>query len=206
MCDLDLVGAAMYTKHLVMQSSMTDIASAPWPWYVAGPVIGLFVPALLLAGNRTFGVSSNLRHMCSALMPGRVEHFRYDWKRTGLWNLLFIAGAGLGAFLAARWGGPQPVGISEQTRLALTSLGIHDFSGLAPAELFTWSALLTLKGFVSIVLGGFLVGFGAAYAGGCTSGHAISGLADRQLPSLIAVAGFFAGGLLATHFILPLLF
>jgi uncharacterized protein len=88
--------------------------------------------------------------------------------------------------------------------LALARLGIHDFSGLAPRELFSWSALLSLKGFVSVILGGFLVGFGTAYAGGCTSGHAISGLADLQPASLVAVIGFFAGGLIATYFMLPL--
>ena len=162
------------------------------------------MPALLIIGNRMFGVSSNLRHLCSALLPGGLEHFRYDWKRSGLWNLLFVAGTGLGGFLASHWGGSHHIQISEQTRLALMNLGIHDFSGLAPREVFTWSALLTFKGFVSVVVGGFLVGFGTAYAGGCTSGHAISGLADLQLPSLIAVLGFFAGGLIATFFILPL--
>jgi len=142
--------------------------------------------------------------LCAPARP--VEHFRYDWKRTGLWNLIFVAGIGAGGFLASLWGGPHSVGISEQTRIALTRLGIHDFSGLAPREVFTWSVLLTPKGIVSVVLGGFLVGFGTAYAGGCTSGHAISGLADLQLPSLVAVVGFFAGGLLTTHFILPLIF
>ena len=182
------------------------MTSSPWPWYIAGPAIGLFVPALLIVGNRIFGFSSNLRHLCAALLPGRVEHFRYDWKRIGVWNLLFAAGTGLGGFLASQWDGSHNIEISEQTRLALTSLGIHDFSGLAPREIFTWSALFTTKGFVSVILGGFMVGFGTAYAGGCTSGHAISGLADLQLPSLIAVAGFFAGGLIATHFILPLIF
>jgi hypothetical protein len=173
------------------------------PWYVAGPLIGLFVPALLILDNRVFGVSSNLRHLCSAVLPSRLDYFRYDWKRTGLWNLLFVAGILVGGFLASRWG-PQNVAISDETRLALTRLGIHDFSGIAPRELFTWSALLTLRGFASVILGGFLVGFGTAYAGGCTSGHAISGLANLQLPSLIAVVGFFAGGLIATHFLLPL--
>lgn len=183
---------------------MVAFVAAPWPWYAAGPVIGLFVPALLILGNNVFGVSSNLRHLCSAVVPGKLDYFRYDWKRTGLWNLLFVAGILVGGFLASHWGGSQTVAISEPTRLALTKLGIHDFSGLAPREVFAWSALLTLKGFVSVVLGGFLVGFGTAYAGGCTSGHAISGVADLQQSSLIAVMGFFAGGLIATHFILPL--
>ena len=191
---------------------MPTFMSAPWPWYVAGPIIGLFVPALLIAGNRMFGVSSNLRHLCSMcceLLPDSrsgIAHFRYDWKQSGLWNLLFVAGACAGGFLASRWNGPHDIGISEQTRLALSNLGIHDFSGLAPREVFSWQALLTVRGFMSVVVGGFLVGFGTAYAGGCTSGHAISGLADRQLPSLIAVLGFFAGGLVGTYLILPLIF
>jgi uncharacterized membrane protein YedE/YeeE len=183
---------------------MAGFVSSPWPWYIAGPIIGLFVPALLIFGNRVFGVSSNLRHLCSAVLPGKIAYFRYDWKQTGLWNLVFLAGILEGGFLASHWAGSENVAISERTRLALSKLGIHDFSGLAPRDVFSWSALLTLKGFVSVIMGGFLVGFGAAYAGGCTSGHAISGLADLQLPSLIAVLGFFAGGLIATHFLLPL--
>ena len=186
-----------------MMGRITVFLSGPWPWYVAGPAIGLFVPALLLVGNALFGVSSSLRHVCAAVVPGKVEYFRYDWKKTGLWNLLFVVGILLGGFLAAHWGGPQNVVIAEATRHDLAKLGIHDFSGLAPRELFHWSALFTLKGFVLVIIGGLLVGFGTAYAGGCTSGHAISGLADLQLPSLIAVIGFFAGGLLATHFLLP---
>ena len=178
----------------------------PWPWYVAGPAIGLFVPALLLVGNELFGVSSSLRHTCAAVLPGKIEYFRYDWKGVGLWNLLFVLGILVGGVLASQHGGPHNIAISEATKIDLAKLGIHDYSGLAPRELFRWSALLSLKGFVLIVVGGFLVGFGTAYAGGCTSGHAISGLADFQLPSLIAVVGFFAGGLIATYFILPLLF
>ena len=178
-------------------------STGPWPWYVAGPAIGLFVPALLVIGNALFGVSSSLRHMCAAIAPGKIEYFRYDWKKTGLWNLLFVLGILVGGFLAAHSVGVENVAISAATRHDLAKLGIHDFSGLAPRELFHWSALLTLRGFVLVIVGGFLVGFGTAYAGGCTSGHAISGLADLQLPSLIAVIGFFLGGLFATHFILP---
>jgi len=187
----------------MMNTSPSVLVSEPWPWYVAGPLIGLFVPALLIVGNALFGVSSSLRHVCAAVVPGNLDYFRYDWKRTGLWNVLFVIGILLGGFLAVHWGGPQSVAVSEATRRDLANLGIHDFSGVAPHELFRWSALLTFRGFMLIVVGGFLVGFGTAYAGGCTSGHAISGLADLQLPSLIAVIGFFAGGLLATHFLLP---
>ena len=57
-----------------------------------------------------------------------------------------------------------------------------------------------------LAVGGFLVGFGTRYAGGCTSGHAISGLSNLQLPSLVAVIGFFIGGLVMTHLIFPYLY
>ena len=176
-----------------------------WPWYFAGPIIGLFVPALLIVGNKVFGISGSLSHLCSALAPGRIEYFRYDWRRAGLWNLVFVAGVLIGGFLAGHLGGAQIVAISAPTKTMLTHWGVHDFSGVAPREIFSWRALLTLRGFVSVVIGGFLVGFGTAYAAGCTSGHAISGLANLQLPSLIAVIGFFAGGLATSYLVLPYL-
>jgi uncharacterized protein len=185
---------------------MLDLLFGPWPWYVAGPIIGLFVPALLLVGNKLFGLSSNLRHACAAVAPGRADFFRYDWRRAGGWNLAFAAGILAGGFLAGTLlGAGESVAISEATRAELAALGVTDFSGLAPAELFSWEALLSWQGAALIVGGGFLVGFGAAWAGGCTSGHAIAGLADLQLPSLIAVGGFFVGGLVATHLLLPLI-
>src|ERR1035437_444915 len=181
---------------------MASWLSDQWSWYVAGPLIGLFVPALLITDNKVFGISANLSHLCAAIAPGKVEYFRYDWRRAGLWNLVFLAGVLLGGFLASQ-GGAHAIHISDATHASLARLGIHDFSGLAPRELFTWHALLTVRGFVSVIVGGFLVGFGTAYAAGCTSGHAISGLANFELPSLIAVFDFFAGGLAATYFILP---
>ncbi len=181
------------------------VLAEPWPWYVAGPLIGLFVPGLLLAGNRMFGISSNLRHVCAAGIPGRVAFFRYDWRKTGGWNLAFalgilMGGAIAGGFLADGAG----VDLSPAARESLAALGVRDFTGLVPRELFTWSALASWRGLVMLIGGGFLIGFGTAYAGGCTSGHAISGLADLQLPSLVAVMGFFAGGLLGTWILLPL--
>jgi uncharacterized membrane protein YedE/YeeE len=182
---------------------MATLFHGEWPWWVAGPLIGLFVPALLLVGNRRFRISSSLRHLCAAIVPGRFEFLRYDWRKAGQWNLVFLAGVLIGGFLAFHSGASHDVAVSAETRAALNSLGIHHFSGVAPQELFNWHALLTARGFVLIVVGGFLVGFGTAYAGGCTSGHAITGLANFQLPSLIAVFGFFAGGLAATYFILP---
>jgi uncharacterized membrane protein YedE/YeeE len=175
----------------------------PLPWYIAGPLIGLMVPALLLLGNRDFGLSSNFRHLCAAVAPRGVDFFRYDWRRDGGWNLAFLAGLFLGAAIAWRVA-PFDVALAPATVDALRGLGITDFSGLAPRELFDWSMLLTPTGVVTMVGGGFLVGFGTAWAGGCTSGHAITGLADWQLASLVAVVGFFAGGLLCTYLLLPL--
>jgi uncharacterized membrane protein YedE/YeeE len=185
---------------------MLELLSEPWPWYVAGPLIGLIVPLLLWAGGE-FGVSENLRHICAAVLPTRNDFFRYDWKATGLWNLTFALGIVLGGAVAGTvLASPDPLVVSDATTAALKVIGVTTFEGLVPAQVFSWEGLATVPGFVMIVIGGFLVGFGARYAGGCTSGHAISGLANLQLPSLLALLGFFAGGLLATWFILPLLF
>jgi hypothetical protein len=179
--------------------------SSPWPWYVAGPLLGLIVPLLLLLGNKPFGISSNLRHVCAAVAPCGLPYFEYDWRREN-WNLLFIAGVLLGGYLGGvLLADRSPVALSGDARAAIGALGITDFHGLAPRELFRWSSLTSVEGFVLLVVGGFAVGFGTAYAGGCTSGHAITGLADRQAASLVAVLGFFAGGLLATWLILPAL-
>ncbi|MDQ7040168.1 MAG: YeeE/YedE thiosulfate transporter family protein [Rhodothermus sp.] len=186
---------------------MLEWLSQPWPWYVAGPLIGLIVPLLLLIGGKSFGVSANLRHLCAAAFPTRLDFFRYDWKRQGLWNLIFALGILLGGLIAATLlASPDPyVQISEATRADLAALGITDFEGLVPSEFISWQGLTTLPGLVMVVLGGFLIGFGARYAGGCTSGHAIMGLADLQLSSLVAVIGFFIGGLITTYLLLPLL-
>ena len=177
----------------------------PLPWYVAGPLIGLTVPALLLVGNKAFGVSSNFRHLCAAVAPCGIEFFRHDWRRAGLWNLAFLVGVFAGAALAWRFAPPDAIHLASRAVADLQSIGIRDFAGMAPHDIFSWSTLTTLRGFVSVIVGGFLVGFGTAYAGGCTSGHAIAGLADRQIASLVAVCGFFAGGLATTYLLLPYL-
>ena len=175
----------------------------PWPWYIGGPLIGLMVPALLVLGNKAFGFSANLRHLCAAVVPRGIAFFRYDWRREGAWNLAFFAGTLVGGF-AGGWLLRAPVAVSEQTRAALQALGLRDLSGLVPPEIFSWSALFTPRGLVCVVLGGFLVGFGATYAGGCTSGHGITGLANFQRASVIALLAFFLGGLIGTYGLLPL--
>jgi uncharacterized protein len=183
---------------------MFDFLWRLWPWYVAGPLIGLMIPVMLLLTNKILGVSSSLRHACAACAPGDIEFFKYDWKEEGLWNIVFVLGILVGGFLAGYvFANPGPVAISEATRNDLQALGVADFSGLVPSDIFNWQNLLTAQGLIIMVVGGFLVGFGARYAGGCTSGHAISGISSLQMASVIATVGFFAGGLLMTHFILP---
>ncbi len=182
-----------------------DILTTPWPWYIAGPLLGLTVPLLLLIGNKSLGVSSSLRHICAACIPGRLKIFQYDWKAE-VWNLFFVAGITLGGFIAGYlFANPEPVRISTDTVANLQAMGIKDFTGLVPAELFSFSSLATWPGIILIVVGGFFIGFGTRYAGGCTSGHTIFGLSTLQFPSLVATICFFAGGLLVSWFILPLI-
>lgn len=173
----------------------------PWPWWIAGPLIGLMVPAMLWISNRTFGVSSNLRHLCAAALPARVAFLRYDWRRHGLWNLTFAIGIALGAGLTGAFlMSSEPTAISEATRSDLAALGITQIQGWLPSQIFNWNRPL---GLAVLGIGGFLVGFGSRYAGGCTSGHAITGLSFGRLSSLIAVIGFFAGGLISAHLLWP---
>ncbi len=183
--------------------NIPDWFKQPWPWYVAGPLIGLMIPALLLLGNKTFGISSSLRHICAACIPRKVPFFQYDWKKE-MWNLFFVAGILAGGILAATLlQNPHPVAINPRLESELLQYGIRDYNGLVPGELFNWHSLFSIKGFLLIVAGGFLVGFGTRYAGGCTSGHAIMGLSNLQFPSLVATASFMAGGFLVANFVLP---
>ncbi|HVH68222.1 MAG TPA: YeeE/YedE thiosulfate transporter family protein [Gemmatimonadales bacterium] len=185
---------------------MTELLHKPWPWYVTGPLVGLVAVGLLAIGNKQLGVSSNLRHLCAALAPREVAFFKYDWRGAGLWNLVFILGVVVGGFVGGvLLANVQPVAITPAAHASLAPLGIRDFAGLVPRDFFNWHALLTVKGFLMIVGGGFLIGFGTAYGGGCTAGHGITGLADLQLASLIAVISFFAAGAAASFLVLPLL-
>lgn len=188
---------------------MPDVQD-PWPWYVAGPLIGLIVPALLLFGGKVFGLSANLRHACAALpVPERSKpsFLRYDWRSAGTWNLVFALGIAVGGFVGIQLlsDPTAPLALSASTVASLADLSVTDLAGFVPTQLVSWAALATPVGALMVLGGGFLVGFGARWAGGCTSGHAISGLADLQVPSLVAVIGFFGGGLVVTHVLLPLL-
>jgi uncharacterized protein len=177
----------------------------PWPWYVAGPLIGLTVPLLLLIGNKTFGISSSLRHVCAACLPANIPFFQYDWKKE-IWNLFFVGGILLGGVVVSLLlENPEPVQVNPKLATELASYGITNYDGLVPNDIFNWQNLFTVKGIIMMVLGGFMVGFGTRYAGGCTSGHAIMGLSSMQWPSLIATMMFMAGGFIMANLILPFL-
>lgn len=175
----------------------------PWPWYVAGPLIGLTVPALLLLGNKSFGISSSLRHICAACLPAKIPFFQYDWKKEA-WNLFFVFGILLGGAIASHllWGS-GPVEVHPRLAHELAAYGITDFGDLVPRDIISWPSLFTVRGFLLMVGGGFLVGFGTRYAGGCTSGHAIMGLSNLQWPSLVATICFMVGGFVMANLVLP---
>jgi len=174
----------------------------PWPWYVAGPMIGLTVPALLILGNKTFGISSSLRHVCAACVPAGIPFFSYNWKKE-VWNLLFVLGVLIGGFVATNFlANPDSIIVSEATQADLKALGVTDFGNLLPADIFSWENLFTVKGLLFFVIGGFMVGFGTRYAGGCTSGHAIMGISSLQWQSVLATVFFMIGGFLMTHVLL----
>lgn len=184
-----------------------ELILQPWPWYISGPLLALVMFFLVYFG-KTFGVSSNLRTLCTIAGAGKyTDFFRFDWK-SQLWNLMVVFGAIIGGCIAYfLLSDHSLMQLSNNTVVQLQEFGFENIGEtLVPMEVFGSEAVLSLKGLSVLIIGGFLVGFGTRYAGGCTSGHAITGLSNLQLPSLIAVIGFFIGGLLMTHLILPLIF
>lgn len=182
---------------------MVAFLSQSWPWYVTGPLLGLMVPLLLVLGNKQFGVSSSLQHICAATMPLKADYFRYNWKDQA-WNLALVVGVIAGAVIAVVvFDGNSAPAISQRAHELFASWGLATADSLQPGELFLPANLFSARTLVSLLFGGFLVGFGARYAGGCTSGHAVMGLSLLNLGSLVAVIGFFIGGLLVSHFVVP---
>lgn len=182
---------------------MLELLKQPWAWYVAGPLVGLTVPLLLIIGNKSFGISSSLRHICASCVPANIAFFKYDWRKE-IWNLLFVFGIFIGGIVAINLlSNPNPIEINPKLAEELAGYGITNFNNLVPEDIINWQSLFTLKGFLIMVVGGFLVGFGTRYAGGCTSGHSIMGLSNLQLPSLIATVCFMIGGFFMANVVLP---
>lgn len=191
--------------------SILDFVSQPWHWAISGAMIAFVMFLLIYLGQR-FGVSSSFRALCSIGGAGSfADYFKYDWKSHD-WLLVFVIGSIIGGGIGSTFlASPEPVQLSAATIADLTELGVKvpttraEGTGYLPMDLFNFEALTSLKGIILMVLGGFCVGFGTRWAGGCTSGHAISGLSNLQMPSLVAVIGFFIGGLVTTHFLLPII-
>jgi uncharacterized membrane protein YedE/YeeE len=184
-----------------------DILNQTWHWAISGFLIGV-VMLLLNYFGKVFGMSSNLRSLCSMTGVGsKVSFFDWDWK-SQRWNLVVVLGAMFGGFIAVHFmSDASNVAINPDTIQQLSVLGIDAPNGkLLPDALFGDAVFQNPMSILILILGGVLIGFGSRYAGGCTSGHAISGLSNLQLPSLKAVIGFFVGGLLMAHFLLPLFF
>jgi uncharacterized protein len=191
-------------NYIYTMIEILDYLRRPWPWWISGPLIGLTVPLLLILGNKSFGVSSSMKHICAACFPADVLFFKYDWKRE-LWSLFFVAGILIGAFIAWTWLSDHQIVINPKLVSELNKYGISDYRQLVPKEDVNWRDLFTVKGILMTVVGGFLVGFGTRYADGCTSGHSIMGLANLQWSSLVATCSFMVGGFISANFLVPLI-
>lgn len=184
-----------------------NFITEPWAWYFSGPLIALSMFLMFYFGKR-LGISSNLENICAITGAGNiVDYFKFDWRKND-WNLAFSIGLVVGGFIAFHFLIPdESIALNSKTVQDLHDLGFQNVGKTyLPPEIFSIDAMLSLKGFSILFVAGILVGFGARYAGGCTSGHAIVGLSMLELPSLISVIGFFIGGLTMTWFILPLIF
>lgn len=184
-----------------------DFILQPWPWYVAGPLIALSMYLMYYFGKK-FGVSSNLETVCAMGGAGKfVDFFKFDWRKNK-WNLVFVIGLIAGGFISDQWLTPdQSVAINPQTEIDLSEIGFSNAGAkYLPDEIYSIDTMLTVKGFLILIIAGILVGFGSRYAGGCTSGHGIVGLSSLSKESFIAVGGFFIGGLIMTWLILPYIF
>jgi uncharacterized membrane protein YedE/YeeE len=183
---------------------MIEWLSQPWPWYVSGPLLGLMVPLLLVTSNKHFGVSSSFRHVCAAAFPRlRVSYLKYNWKNES-WSLVMMAGVIVGAAVAVLFlDGNRMPEISTAALEMYRSWGLSEFSALQPAEIFAVGEFRKPRNLILLLGGGFLVGFGTRYGGGCTSGHGVMGLSLLSLGSLVATVSFFLGGLLVSNLLVP---
>lgn len=194
---------------MLLLVSLTQTLSQPWTWWFSGAAIAVVLLFANILGKK-FGISTSFENACTLAGAGRFSSFFKTDLKDSFWRFAFAGGIMLGGFIAANFlQADLPIQIAQSTVSELAAMGfeyptsIAEGDGIVATNVFNLSNPL---GIIMAIVGGFLVGFGARYAKGCTSGHAITGLAHFQLPSLLTVIGFFIGGLLMTHFIMPLIF
>jgi len=150
---------------------MMDWLMQPWPWWVSGILIGLTVPILYVFTGKAFGISTSLQQAGAICVPhSKLEYLSSFDRRANMWTLVFALGIAIGSFVA------------------------NQFLSAEPTH-FLPDSFNSTTGAIKLLFGGFLVGFGTRYAGGCTSGHSITGISNLNWPSLVATICFFAGGL-----------
>ncbi|WP_405609796.1 YeeE/YedE family protein [Polaribacter sp. Asnod1-A03] len=184
-----------------------DFILQPWAWYVGGPLIAISLLLYFYFG-KNFGASTNFETLCTIAGADKFsDYFKKDWKDRDF-ALMFVIGLIIGGFISAYFLTPdKSIDLNPKTVQELTDLGFANVGNqYFPDEIFSEEVVFSLKGFLILIVSGVLIGFGTRYAGGCTSGHAITGLSNLEIPSLLAVIGFFIGGIIATWFIIPILF
>lgn len=184
--------------------TMIEALTGNWPWYVTGPLLGLMVPLLLFSANKHFGVSTSLQHIWAATAKPKAKYFQYDWKEKGAWNLVFVGGTIIGAYIAVAFlEADTAPALSESARQMFSSWGMSEAQALQPSEIFAVGSSNIARPLLSLGLGGFLVGFGARYAGGCTSGHAVMGTSLLNPGSYVATIAFLIGGFAVSNLVVP---
>ncbi len=160
-----------------------DSAGAAWSPYVVGGLIGALSMLTFYFSDKPLGASTAYARLAGMLgkrlAPKHTAGLKfYQEKKPAIdWGVMLLFGVIIGAFLAA-WHG------NELTFEWLPPLWIARFGN---------DSLLLRLG--TAFFGAILMAFGARLAGGCTSGHGISGTLQLSLGSWISVICFFAGGI-----------
>jgi hypothetical protein len=155
----------------------------PWPWWAAGPAIGLVVTLLAWISGKALGVSTAYGSACAIATKAAFFQTR-EYREP--WRLAFVVGLPLGGLVSAVLAGAFPAGLAYGQLDALTGGSL----GIKAALLFG---------------GGLLIGAGARWAGGCPSGHSIVGIAQGAVSSLVATMAFMAGGFVVFNLLVALL-
>jgi uncharacterized membrane protein YedE/YeeE len=156
---------------------------ASWSPYLVGGLIGVLSMATFYFSDKPLGVSTSYARIAGLVgnlfSKGHAETLKFyqDKKPKIEWGVMLMFGIILGAFLAAYTGG-------EITAAWVPALWQERFGpGVA------------LRSGVAFV-GGAIMAYGARLAGGCTSGHGISGALQLSVSSWIAIVCFFAGAVI----------